>query len=85
MQKEKVMRAIYASDGIKCGHRIVPAKMLTEVAESLIERGAQAIISGCTEVSIVIKNSESSWKVFDPLEIIASVAINMAWCTAKPV
>jgi aspartate racemase len=74
-QAGKVMQAIYGSEGIKCGHKTEPRKLLQAAAESLLARGAEVIIAGCTEVSLVLTRETSSFKVIDPLEIIARAAV----------
>jgi aspartate racemase len=77
-QESKVMRAIYATDGIKCGYKLKPRAVLMEVAERLVDDGAELIITGCTEVSLVMKQKNSPFVVIDPMEIIARVAVRRA-------
>lgn len=77
-QEDKVMKAIYGSEGIKGGRKTVPRRLLTDAAERLIERGAEVIIAGCTEVSLVLSPENSSFIVIDPLAIIARVAVARA-------
>jgi aspartate racemase len=74
-QADKVMRAIYGSEGIKCGHKTRPRNLLKDAAERLVERGAELIIAGCTEVSLVLSQKNSPFNVIDPLEIMARVAV----------
>jgi aspartate racemase len=77
-QEDKVMRAIYGKEGIKCGHKTVPRALLTHAAERLIAAGAEVIIAGCTEVSLVLTPEHTPFVVIDPLEIIARVAVARA-------
>jgi aspartate racemase len=77
-QESKVMRAIYATDGIKCGYKRKPRALLMEVAQRLIDKGAELIITGCTEASLVIKRKNSPFVVIDPMEVIAWVAVRRA-------
>jgi aspartate racemase len=77
-QEDEVMRAIYGSDGIKCGHKTAPRALLTRAAERLVGVGAEVIIAGCTEVSLVLRPYNSPFVVIDPLEIIARVAVARA-------
>jgi aspartate racemase len=77
-QESKVMRAIYAPDGIKCGHKAKPRALLMEAAHALFESGAEVIIAGCTEASLVMKKEDAPFVVIDPLEIIAQVAVKTA-------
>ena len=74
-QEEKVMKAIYGGEGIKGGRKTVPRKLLTDAAERLVRRGAEVIIAGCTEVSLVLSPQDSPFEVIDPLAIIARVAV----------
>lgn len=74
-QEDKVMKAIYGSEGIKCGHKMEPRNLLKDAAERLTQRGAEVIIAGCTEVSLVLSQNNSPFIVIDPLEIIARVAV----------
>jgi aspartate racemase len=77
-QEEKVMKAIYGSEGIKGGRKTVPRQLLQEAAERLAERGAEVIIAGCTEVSLVLSQENSSLEVIDPLAVIARAAVAQA-------
>jgi aspartate racemase len=77
-QESKVMEAIYGPEGIKCGHKDVPRAMLMEAALKLAEAGAQLMIAGCTEVSLVLERGLLPFPVVDPMEIIARVAIEKA-------
>jgi aspartate racemase len=74
-QETKVMRAIYGPDGIKCGHKTVPRALLSEVAHGLVAKGAQVIVAGCTEASLVLKHGAESFAVIDPMEVVARVAV----------
>ncbi len=77
-QETKVMKAIYGHEGIKAGYKERPRALLLEAAHGLASRGAQAIIAGCTEVSLVLEQGSLSWPVVDPMEVIARVAIEKA-------
>ncbi|HZG51751.1 MAG TPA: amino acid racemase [Pyrinomonadaceae bacterium] len=77
-QAEHVMKAIYGERGIKCGYKDEPRALLTGAAERLTAAGAELIIAGCTEVSLVLSSADSPFTVIDPLEIIARVAVARA-------
>ena len=77
-QESKVMKAIYAPDGLKCGQREGPRALLLEAGRALAARGAEVIIAGCTEVSLVMKQEVSPFAVVDPMEVIARVAVQRA-------
>lgn len=74
-QENLVMRAIYGNDGIKAGKKILPKKKLTHIANKLIEQGAEAIVLGCTEVPLVLKQKDFTVKLFDPMAISAKEII----------
>lgn len=68
-----VMRAIYQC--IKAGNLIDGGVLLRGVANGLIASGAELIICGCTEVSLVIKKGDLSMPVLDPLQDLAEAAV----------
>jgi aspartate racemase len=74
-QADNVMEAIYGHEGIKCGHKHGPRKLLEAAANRLSARGADVIIAGCTEVSLVLSQENSPYILIDPLQIIARVAV----------
>jgi len=73
-----VMEAIFGENGIKAGVHTKPKKSLEEVGERLITEGAEMVIAGCTEISIVLKDVNTEYRVIDPLMIIAKHAITRA-------
>jgi len=48
------------------------------VAASLIGKGAKAVIAGCTEVPLVLKDDDIPVALIDPLQVLAEVSILMA-------
>jgi len=48
------------------------------VAQHLIDQGASGIISGCTELSLVVEEAALSCPLFDPLSILARRAVEWA-------
>ncbi|MBM7552056.1 aspartate/glutamate racemase family protein [Thalassobacillus pellis] len=78
-QNEKVMRAIYGENGIKSGITYgEPLELLQESAEELIENGAELIISGCTEVGLVLQPYHITKPFIDPMEVIADSIVRTA-------
>lgn len=67
-----VMDAIYNPEhGVKGGHISgVCVEQLTEAGQKLIDKGAEAIIGGCTEVSMVLKEDTFSVKMVDPMLVV---------------
>ena len=62
---------------IKAGEHDVRDSLI-DVSEKLIDRGAEGIIPGCTELSLVITRGTLSVPVFDPLSILAERAVALA-------
>jgi len=74
-QKNLVTRAIYGGSGIKAGKKILPRKLLLKAAQELISQGAEAIIMGCTEIPLVLKETDFDIKVYDPMKIASKEII----------
>ena len=73
--QEKVMKGIY--EGVKAGDIELGRKLLLEVAKKL-EKEAEGIIAGCTEVSIALKQEDLNVPLVDPMDILAQKAVKMA-------
>ncbi|MGP4059437.1 aspartate/glutamate racemase family protein [Halobacillus sp. H74] len=75
-QNEKVMRAIYGEDGIKSGNTEgAPLELLKGASQELLDNGAEVIISGCTEIGLVLKPSHLPVPLIDPMEVVANVVV----------
>lgn len=70
-QNDLVMGAVYGKNGIKAGKKILAKRKLTEITNRLVDRGAEAIILGCTEIPLVLKQKIFDVKLFDPMAISA--------------
>lgn len=77
-QESKVMEAIYGAQGIKSGYKTEPRALLMDAARQLVEEGAELIIAGCTEVSLVLDRESAPCPIIDPMEVVARVAIEKA-------
>lgn len=72
----KVMDAIL---DIKGGQEKDRARrQIIEAANLLIEREAQAIVLGCTDIPLVVKESDFSVPVFDSNEVLAKATVRFA-------
>lgn len=79
VQEEMVMDIIYGPKGIKAGNNSDEVvKRLEKTIEILIGQGAEAVIAGCTEIGLVLKNKKMSIPVIDPLNLLAEEAIRLA-------
>ncbi|RLI33734.1 aspartate racemase [Candidatus Bathyarchaeota archaeon] len=74
--QRRVMEAIY--EKIKRGLIPEGREIILEVAARLVEEGADAIICGCTEVSLVLKEGDVPVPVIDPLQVLAEKAVAIA-------
>ncbi len=72
-KQAEVMKAIYQY--IKAGNLIDGGLMLRDVANELVSLGAELIICGCTEVSLVLKDGKLPVPILDPLQILADAAV----------
>lgn len=71
-----VMDAIYRD--IKTGDLENGGKLLHRVAVELIDAGSDAVICGCTEVSLVLHDGDMPVPVVDPLHVLAEEAVKLA-------
>jgi aspartate racemase len=78
IQEKEIMDLIYGSEGIKAGY--VSGQTLTRL-NRLIARfenqGADAVIAGCTEIGLVLKNHSMPLPVIDPLDLMAIEAVSL--------
>jgi aspartate racemase len=76
MFQEQCMKTIFA---IKDGEEIEPMKyQMIEVAEHLINNGAEIIIAGCTEIPLIIKSIDIEVPLISSTEVLAMRTIEFA-------
>jgi aspartate racemase len=74
-----LMDAIYGEGGIKAGDiSEMPKKNILHVSDTLIRNGAEIMIGGCTEISLVINSSDLSVPFIDTLEVLAIATVGKA-------
>jgi aspartate racemase len=74
--QERVMGAIYGVKDSQSGRsRSELTAAVRTVAEGLLARGAQGIVTGCTELPLVLRDGDLSAPVFDTLLALALAAI----------
>ena len=79
VQKKWIMEAIYGRSGIKAiGPSENSKRLILNASKKLIRQGAQAIVAGCTEVPLVLKEKDLSVPFIDPISILAKAAIERA-------
>ena len=70
------MEAIYA---VKKGESLDrPRRLVRDAATHLLERGAQAIIAGCTEIPLILREGDLPVPVIDPTWNLARAAVRCA-------
>lgn len=76
---EQVMDAIYGPRGVKTAGVTAEAKSeLLSVGQALIERGAQALILGCTEIPLALHDGDLSAPLVASSQSLAEAALRMA-------
>lgn len=71
-----VMQVIYR---IKAGEKGISLEQaITQVIENLKRRGAEAVIAGCTELSLILDEGDLDTPLYDALSILAQVAVQQA-------
>jgi len=76
-QSDYVMEAIYGEEtGIKSGvTEGRPVELLIEAGENVIEKGAEVVILGCTEIGLVLKKDSLSKPSIDPMDVMAEFMV----------
>jgi aspartate racemase len=75
-EQNQVMTAIFGPMGIKAGFTSgYPSEVLASIAKVLVARGADAIIAGCTEVPLALKDRDIPVPLIEPLRIAAHTCI----------
>jgi len=74
--EKEVMEVIYA---IKAGNLSEEVKKnIISIAQKLIDKGAEAIIAGCTEIPLMLKEGDISAPIIDPTQVLARIAVQKA-------
>jgi aspartate racemase len=72
----KIMEAIYAVKAGKLSRNI--EESMLKITGDLINKGAEAIIAGCTEIPLILKQEDIPVPLFDPTNILAKAAVKKA-------
>jgi len=76
-QQQTIVRQVIEDVKLNKNSEGVKSK-LTGLIGALTAKGAQAVIAGCTEISIVAKDLTVDVPIFDSNEILAKAGVNMA-------
>jgi len=72
-QEKKVMKAIYGKEGIKSGNTGEDTlNLLKYASDELIRNGAEILVSGCTEIALVLTNNDVEKPILDPMDIVVN-------------
>ena len=84
-EQAKVMEAVFGKDGVKAGFTEGrPRKLVQDAARRLIKRGAEAIIAGCTEIPLVLKDEDIPVPLIEPMRAAAQASILKAGARLRP-
>jgi aspartate racemase len=79
VQKDFVMRAIFGKEGIKAiGPSKKSERLVLDACKGLMRRGARAVIAGCTEIPLVLRDGDLPIPIIDPVAMLAKVAVKKA-------
>ncbi len=82
--QERFTEAVYGKKGVKAGYSKEPRKLLMNVVRQLRRQNAQAIIAGCTEIPLVLKQTDIPDAVYiNPMQLLAEEAIRQAGYSVK--
>ncbi len=82
---DSLMQAIYGSDGIKAGAPAhLPRARLLDVGTAMIQRGAEVIILGCTELPLVLAAGDLPVPLIASNQVLAEAVVREAMPAAVP-
>jgi len=73
-----IMKALYGKKGVKAGYKEPPRRMILQVLQKLIRGKVGGVIAGCTEIPLVLNQSDMEIPFINPLKIIAQKSIRKA-------
>ncbi|OGD13731.1 aspartate racemase [Candidatus Atribacteria bacterium RBG_19FT_COMBO_35_14] len=72
----KVMKVIYT---VKAGDLSEEVKKnILKITQKLIDKGAEAVIAGCTEIPLILKEEDILFPLIDPTKVLAKIAVQKA-------
>jgi len=76
--QEQIMDCIYGKNGLKAGQYNEPKKHIREAIKHVQQSGANGLVAGCTELSLVLPKMDLAMPLLNPTEIIARRAVQLA-------
>jgi aspartate racemase len=80
-QERYVMRAIHCVKSGQTGRDVT--ELVGEAARYLVNHGAEAVITGCTELPLIFKNGDAAVPVIDPTAVLAEAVVRHARSLAE--
>lgn len=77
-EQNLIMNALYQKEGVKAGYKDRPKGMILQVLQKLIRDKVEGVIAGCTEIPLVLNQSDMEIPFINPLRIIALKSISKA-------
>ncbi|MGM0603434.1 MAG: aspartate/glutamate racemase family protein [Bacillota bacterium] len=72
-QKDKIMELIYS---VKTGQKTVEMQQaLSTIAESMVKKGAEAVVLGCTELPLIFDIKSFPYPVYSSQDVLAESAL----------
>ena len=69
-QRDFVMKALYGKTGVKGGEIQEAKGLLLEAAGRLRQAGAEVLVAGCTEVSVLLKSEDLGVPLLDTVDVL---------------
>ena len=80
-EQESVMELIY--DGVKAGNYSLDTKKFERAMDKLLQRGAQVLVLGCTELPVAFQRWKFTQPALDPTLVLASKAVQFVGVKVK--
>lgn len=83
-QERLVMEAVYGKCGVKAGFTTgLSTELLLDAGQRLIDRGAAALIMGCTEIPLALDRQSVSVPLINPTKVLAQAAVEIARASVR--
>ncbi len=79
VQEEVIMNAIYGRKGVKCGKNFESHReKIRKVIRDLLPQTPRAVIAGCTEIGLLLRDEKLDIDLVNPLDILAARIVELA-------
>jgi len=70
------MKVIYVIKAGDLSKRV--KKSILKITQNLIDKGAETVVAGCTEIPLILKDGDVLVPIIDPTQVLASIAVQKA-------